>query len=57
MLSTGWLIFVIIIIIFAVFGKCYEFYNLNKLSKKSTGEQKNKPEYVILNDNMLEYNE
>jgi hypothetical protein len=34
MLSTGWLIFVIIIVIFAGFGKCYELYHLNEISKK-----------------------
>ena len=34
-----------------------EFYHLNKLSQKTNGEQENEQDYVIFNDNMLNYSE
>jgi hypothetical protein len=57
MLPTCWLIVLIIIVICAGIGKCLEFYNLNKLSQKTNGEQENEQDYVIFNDNMLNYSE
>jgi hypothetical protein len=57
MLPTSWLIVLIIIAICAGIGKCFELYHLNKLSQKTNGEQENDQEYVIFNDNMLDYSE